>query len=173
MNGVAEDGGNAARDEGRRSRRAPSPKFQILLVEDNPADAGLIQESFADGTTPVALDVVATGEDAIAYLTRPDRPPHGGYPQLILLDLKLPGLDGRQVLAGIKDNDRCRHIPVVILSSSNAEHDVWDAYAFGASCYLSKPMDYEAYRDMVRAIEHFWLNLARLPVRPYVANPVR
>jgi CheY-like chemotaxis protein len=148
-----------------RARRVASPHL-ILLVEDNPADADLIQESFAEGTGRVKVDVAVHGEAAIDYLSRKNSA--GGavpFPQLILLDLNLPRLDGRQVLSEIKASCDLRHIPVVVLSSSTAESDVMQSYELGASCYLVKPYDLDSFRRMVRALEDFWLAVAELPPR--------
>lgn len=139
----------------------------ILLVEDNPADAELIQESLAEGPGRVKVDLAVHGEAAIDYLSRKDAAGDAiHFPQLILLDLNLPRLDGRQVLSEIKATGHLRHIPVVILSSSTAERDVMQSYELGASCYLVKPHDFDSFRRMVHAIENFWLAVAELPLRP-------
>jgi chemotaxis family two-component system response regulator Rcp1 len=150
----------------KRSRVA----YLILLVEDNPADVDLIQESLAEGTIRVKVDVAMNGEEAVDYLAGKGGP---ATPQLILLDLNLPRLDGRQVLTEIKASGDLRHIPVVVLSSSTAEKDILESYKLGASCYLAKPLDFESYRDMVRAIENFWLTKAKLPPRADVGPQER
>jgi CheY-like chemotaxis protein len=148
---------------------APAPRlpshFRILLIEDNPADIDLIQESFAESEVDVRLEVASTGEVALDLLkTRtPGSNSPAALPQLILLDLNLPGMHGHQVLAEIKDIAPIRHIPVVVLSSSEADHDITDSYALGASCYLAKPLDFDAFRRIVRGIERFWFSIAKLP----------
>lgn len=139
--------------------------YLILLVEDNPADVDLIQESLAEGAIGVRVDVAVNGEEAVDYLWRTTAGDAMSSPQLILLDLNLPRLDGRQVLSEIKASGALRHIPVVILSSSTAEKDIMQSYELGASCYLAKPHDLNSYRRMVRAIENFWLAMAKLPPR--------
>lgn len=149
------------------ARRQQECSRLILLVEDNPADADLIQESLAEGSSGAKVDLAVHGEAAIDYLSRKN--PAGGFlpfPQLILLDLNLPRLDGRQVLFELKARDDLRHIPVVILSSSTAEKDVIQSYELGASCYLIKPHDFYSFRRMVQAIENFWFAVAELPSRP-------
>lgn len=140
--------------------------YLILLVEDNPADIDLIQESLAEGAIRVKVDVAVNGEEAVDYLWRATAGDAVSPPQLILLDLNLPRLDGRQVLCEIKASGALRHIPVVILSSSTAEKDIMQSYELGAACYLAKPHDLKSYRLMVRAIENFWLAMAKLPPRP-------
>lgn len=148
-----------------RARRFASPHL-ILLVEDNPADADLIQESLAESVGRVKVDVAVHGEAAIDYLSRKNSAGDVvSVPQLILLDLNLPRLDGRQVLSEIKANCDLRHIPVVVLSSSTAERDVMQSYELGASCYLVKPHNLDSFRRMVRALEDFWLATAELPPR--------
>lgn len=148
-----------------RDRRVERSRL-ILLVEDNPADAELIQESLAECSGRLKVDLAVHGEAAIDYLSRKNAAGDAVvFPQLILLDLNLPRLDGRQVLSEIKATDHLRHIPVVILSSSTAERDVIQSYELGASCYLVKPHDLDSFRRMVNAIENFWLALAELPRR--------
>lgn len=140
--------------------------YLVLLVEDNPADVDLIQELLAESAIRVRVDVAQNGEEAVEYLSRTGS---GGQkvssPQLILLDLNLPRLDGRQVLSEIKASCNLRHIPVVVLSSSTADKDIAQSYKLGASCYLAKPHDLTSFRRMMRAIEDFWLTIAKLPSR--------
>jgi CheY-like chemotaxis protein len=159
--------------------RGPSDHVQrfegsrlILLVEDNPADADLIQESLAECRGRVKVDLAVHGEAAIDYLSRKSAAGDAIlFPQLILLDLNLPGLNGREVLSEIKATDHLRHIPVVVFSSSTAERDVMQSYMLGASCYLVKPYDLYSFRRMVQAIENFWLTVAELPLRLPTEKP--
>jgi CheY-like chemotaxis protein len=136
---------------------------EILLVEDNAGDVRLIREALADRKGRANLTVVANGEDALALLRREG--PHGkaDRPDLILLDLNLPRKGGRELLAAIKGDERLRPIPVVILSSSQAERDILDSYDHHANCYVSKPLDLDEFIDVVRRIEEFWLTVVRLP----------
>lgn len=135
----------------------------ILLVEDNEADADLTRETLRAGRTSPRVVAVTDGQEARAYLLR--EPPYADAPRpdLILLDLNLPGLDGCQLLDELRGWAELRTIPVVILSSSDSERDIARSYEFGANCYLTKPMGLEAYRSVVRAVEEFWLNVAKLP----------
>jgi CheY-like chemotaxis protein len=139
---------------------------RILLVEDNPADADLTQVAFETiGGTPAEIDVVVNGEEAINYLSR-----NGSYqdavpPQLVLLDLNLPRVGGLDVLARIKSLEATRHIPVVMLTSSESSDDIVRSYQLGANCYLTKPFGLAAYREMARRLHEFWLELAKLPPR--------
>lgn len=136
---------------------------RILLVEDNPADADLTQVAFEAVGTPADIEVVPNGEEAINYLVR-----HGSYhdalaPQLVLLDLNLPRVGGFEVLASIKSLQATRHIPVVVLTSSESSEDIIRSYRLGANCYLTKPFSVAAYREMAKRLYEFWLELAKLP----------
>jgi two-component system, chemotaxis family, response regulator Rcp1 len=138
-------------------------KQRILLVEDNPADADLTQVAFEAIGTPAEIDVLPNGEDAINYLSR-----HGVYrdaavPQLVLLDLNLPRVGGFEVLQSIKSLEATRHIPVVVLTSSESTDDIIRSYRLGANCYLTKPFGVGAYREMAKRLYEFWLELAKLP----------
>jgi CheY-like chemotaxis protein len=135
----------------------------ILLVEDNPGDARLMQEALAEGKIRNRLHVVTDGVEALAYLRRQASFAHADRPDLILLDLNMPRQDGRQVLAEIKKDEDLRRIPVVILSSSQAEADVARAYDLHANCYITKPLDVEQLISVVKSIEDFWLTIVRLP----------
>jgi CheY-like chemotaxis protein len=144
------------------TRRRP---VEILLVEDNPGDVQLTRELFRECATPPRLHVAADGESALAFLRR--LPPHPGAarPDLILLDFNLPRKDGREVLAEIKADPELKRIPVIVLTTSQAEADIQYAYDHHASCYLAKPIDLDQFHRMVKAIEAFWLELAMLPGR--------
>lgn len=136
---------------------------EVLLVEDSPGDVRLTQEAFRDANTFVNLHVAIDGADAIAFLQR--RGPHvdAPRPDLILLDLNLPKMDGREVLAHIKEDDALKTIPTVILTTSEAEADIVKSYQLRANCYLTKPVQLDAFEGLVRSINDFWLTKAKLP----------
>ena len=136
---------------------------EILLVEDNPGDVLLTREALKDSKLRVNLTVVAHGEEALACLRRLGHFADAPRPDLILLDLNLPRKDGRQVLADIKADQQLSSIPVVILTSSQAEEDVARAYHLHANCYVQKPLDLDQFIKVVRAIENFWFTVVKLP----------
>jgi CheY-like chemotaxis protein len=133
---------------------------RILLVEDNPADVRLMREAFAEQGMSVELVIAGDGEEATRVLSDPAK-----RPDLILLDLNLPRKDGREVLAEIKGHPSLRVIPVLVLTSSEAERDVENSYALHANVYLRKPLSYTELQAIVAAIDSFWLTAARLPPR--------
>ncbi len=135
----------------------------ILLVEDNPGDARLMKEALTEAKIGNRLHLVANGVEALAYLRRQDPFADAGRPDLILLDLNLPGKDGREVLAEIKGDQDLRRIPVVILSTSRAEADIARAYDLQANAYVTKPLDIEQFITVVKSIENFWLTIVKLP----------
>jgi two-component system, chemotaxis family, response regulator Rcp1 len=139
-----------------------SRPFRILLVEDNPGDADLIQEVMAESEEKNEITVAVDGVEALRCLRE------GPLPDLILLDLNLPKKSGCEVLAEIKSTEALLRIPVVVLTSSEAESDLADAYRLHANCYLTKPVDLEEFLMVVRAIERFWLGFVKLssPERP-------
>jgi CheY-like chemotaxis protein len=139
-----------------------SRTIRILLVEDNPADVDLARETFADSPYSVQIDVAADGVEALARLR--DRNGGSYRPDVILLDLNLPRKDGRAVLAELKSNVRLSTIPVIVLTSSEADSDVAESYRRGANCYISKPQNLGMFRAAIRGIEGFWFSLAKLPV---------
>ncbi|MGD9787272.1 MAG: response regulator [Sulfuricellaceae bacterium] len=136
--------------------RAP---VEILLVEDNPGDVRLTEEALKEGKVQADLSVARDGEEALAWLRRADRK----LPDLILLDLNLPRKDGREVLQEIKADPHLKSIPVVVLTTSDAEQDITQAYALHANCYITKPVDLEQFIQAIRAIDDFWLTLVKLP----------
>ena len=140
----------------------PQP-VEILLVEDNPGDARLTQEALKDGKVYNNLTVVPDGVEAMAYLRREGQYAGVAQPDLILLDLNLPKKDGREVLQEIKADEQLRRIPVVVLTSSNAEQDVLKSYGLHANCYVTKPVDLDQFIGAVKAIENFWLTVVTLP----------
>lgn len=137
--------------------------IEILLVEDNPGDVCLIREAFKLGSISKRLEVVEDGEAALHYLRREGKFRYALHPDLILLDLNLPKIDGREVLSEIKDDPDLRHIPVIILTTSNSEKDVVSAYERHANCYLTKPQDLFQYLELIENIESYWLSTVCLP----------
>ncbi len=140
-----------------------SKGIHVLLVEDNAADADLTSETLEGSKLHVELSVAIDGVQALAMLNRRGEYASRARPDLILLDLNLPKKDGRQVLAEIKANPELRGIPVVILTSSDAEKDVAQSYALGANCYVTKPVDLGAFQSIVQAVEGFWFTVVKLP----------
>jgi two-component system, chemotaxis family, response regulator Rcp1 len=137
--------------------------IDILLVEDNPGDADLAREALEGNKMCNTLSVVKDGEQAMEYLRRQGIYAGAPRPDVILLDLNLPRKDGREVLAEIKADEDLKSIPVVILTSSEAEEDVLKSYNMHANCYITKPIDLSQFFKVVRAIEAFWLGIVALP----------
>lgn len=137
--------------------------IEILLVEDNPGDARLTREALAMSKVRNNLHLVKDGEEAVAFLRREGRFFDAPAPDLVLLDLNLPRRDGREVLEDIKRDSTLKHIPVVILTSSEAEEDVLRTYRLHANCFITKPADLEHLTRVVQGIEQFWFTLVRLP----------
>ncbi len=137
--------------------------LDVLLVEDNTGDVRLTQEAFIHCGRAVTLHFACDGMEAMAFLNCDGSHTDAPRPDLILLDLNLPGLDGREVLARIKSNEGLKAIPVIILTTSDAEADVLMSYQLQANCYLRKPAQWDAFDDLVRSINSFWLTRAKLP----------
>ena len=137
--------------------------IQVLLVEDSPGDIRLTREAFRDANNSIQLNVANDGIEAMAFLRREGRYADAPRPDLILLDLNLPKMDGREVLAHIKENDDLKTIPTVILTTSDAEADIVKSYELQANCYLTKPVQLEAFEALVKSINDFWLTKAKLP----------
>lgn len=137
---------------------------EILLVEDNPGDVRLTIEALNENKISNNLHVARDGEEAMAFLRREDRYAGAPRPDLVLLDLNLPRKDGRETLAEMKADETLRRIPVVILTTSQAEEDILRTYDLHANCYVTRPVDLEQFIRIVKAIEDFWLNIVRLPV---------
>jgi CheY-like chemotaxis protein len=137
--------------------------LNILLVEDNPGDVRLMREALKTNGGPTRLHVVDDGEKALCFLRRAGIFRNAVRPDLIFLDLNLPKKDGRDVLCEIKSDSDLKRIPVVILTTSEAERDIQRAYDLYANCYVTKPGDLDQYLDVIRACEHFWLRIVRLP----------
>jgi len=136
---------------------------EILLVEDNPGDVRLILEAFREGKIYNHLSVVSDGVEALAFLRREERYANVARPDLILLDLNLPKKDGRDVLAEIKEEESLKRIPVVVLTTSNAEKDILETHNLCASCYITKPVDFAQFVTVVKLIEDFWFSIIKLP----------
>jgi CheY-like chemotaxis protein len=139
--------------------------IEILLVEDNPGDARLTQEALDEGRLLNNLHHVKDGVEALTFLKREAEYKNAPTPDLMLLDLNLPRKDGREVLAEIKQDPRFKKIPVVVLTSSEAEQDILRSYELHANCYITKPVEFEKFLSIIRLIEDFWLQVVTLPGR--------
>jgi chemotaxis family two-component system response regulator Rcp1 len=136
---------------------------EVLLVEDNPGDVRLTQEAFRDANPSIHLHVASDGVEAVAFLRHQGIHGNAPRPDIILLDLNLPKMDGREVLAHIKEDDSLKMIPTVILTTSDAEADIAKCYQLHANCYLTKPVQLGAFENLVKSINDFWLTKAELP----------
>ena len=137
--------------------------FTILLIEDNAADARLVQEALAENKLLLDVQIAPDGEQAMARLLRQGEYRDTPRPDLILLDLNLPGMDGKEVLHQIKHHPDLKRIPVVILSTSNADRDIVQTYNLSANAYVVKPLDFEQFMHIVRSTTQFWLTVAVIP----------
>lgn len=137
--------------------------LQVLLVEDSPGDVRLTQEAFRDANMSIHLHVAIDGVEAMAFLKRKGAHAQAPRPDLILLDLNLPRMDGREVLAHIKQDESLKTIPTVILTTSEAEADIAKSYQLQANCYLCKPVQFDAFENLVKSITDFWLTKVKLP----------
>lgn len=147
------------------SAEADGKPIAVLLVEDDPGDVVLVTEAFEDNKVSNRLHTVADGVEALQFLRQ--EAPYEDVPQpdLILLDLNLPRKDGREVLSEIKDDERLRRIPVVILTTSKAEQDVLRSYDLHANAYVTKPVDFDRFIEVVRQIDEFFVSVVKLPGR--------
>ena len=141
----------------------PVVPVEVLLVEDDPGDVLMTREAFESNKVHNNLHVVTDGEQALAFLRREGDYRDAPVPDLILLDLNLPRRDGREVLAEVKTDERLRRIPVVVLTTSEAEEDVLSSYNLHANAYITKPVDFERFVAVVRQIDEFFVTVARLP----------
>jgi len=146
---------NTLKDQGRL--------IEILLVEDSPSDTDLTLEALKESKIANHLSMVEDGVQAMKFLRRQNGFSEAPRPDLILLDLNLPGKDGREVLAELKADPDLKTIPVVVLTMSRAEADIFRAYELQANCYITKPLDFVQFLDVIRTIEHFWLAIVTLP----------
>jgi chemotaxis family two-component system response regulator Rcp1 len=138
-------------------------EIQILLVEDNPGDVRLTLEALRGAKVANELHVVGDGESALDFLHQRGDHTNAPRPDIILLDLNLPRLEGREVLAEIKSVPALATIPTIVLTSSSAEADIQESYALHANCFISKPVDFTDFIAAVRSLEGFWLKIVRLP----------
>lgn len=137
--------------------------MDVLLIEDSPGDVRLTQEAFREANPAIRLHVASDGVEAMAFLQREGAHARAPRPDIILLDLNLPRMDGREVLSRIKDDDQLKTIPTVILTTSDAEADITKSYQLKANCYLTKPVQLDQFESLVKSINEFWLTKARLP----------
>ncbi|MGB0384651.1 MAG: response regulator [Ardenticatenaceae bacterium] len=137
--------------------------IEVLMVEDNPDDVDLTEEALKEAKMHIRLSVVEDGYEALAFLRQEGPYKNARRPDLILLDLNLPKKDGREVLGEIKSDDNLKIIPVVVLTTSQAEEDIVRAYSLHANCYITKPVDLYQFIRVVNTIEDFWLTIVRLP----------
>jgi chemotaxis family two-component system response regulator Rcp1 len=139
--------------------------IEVLLVEDSPGDVRLTREAFREANGAIHLHVAADGVEAMAFLRREGAHAGAPRPDLILLDLNLPRMDGREVLTHIKEDDSQKTIPTVILTTSEAEADILKSYQLQANCYLTKPVQLEAFETVIKSISDFWLTKVKFPTR--------
>ena len=138
-------------------------EIEILLVEDNPGDVRLTLEALKAGKIHNKVKVLTDGEQAVDYLKRKNGFENRPLPDLILLDLNLPKLSGREVLAIIKEDDLLKHIPVIILTTSKAEDDILKSYQHHANCYITKPVDFVQFSVVIKKLEDFWFSIVKIP----------
>ncbi|KPM53536.1 two-component system response regulator [Frankia sp. CcI49] len=143
----------------------PVVPVEVLLVEDDPGDVLMTREAFEDHKLKNNLNVVSDGVEALAYLRGEGVYAGATRPDLILLDLNLPRRDGREVLAEVKSDERLRRIPIVVLTTSEAEEDILRSYDLHANAYITKPVDFERFVSVVRQIDDFFITVARLPTQ--------
>lgn len=143
----------------------PGIPIEVLIVDDDPEDIRFTLEALKEAKLRNRFSSVNSGEEAQDYLLR--RPPHESAPRpdLILLDLNMPGMDGRELLKWLKDQPELKKIPVVILTTSSADADIARSYELNAACYITKPVDLDEFVKVVRTIEDFWLSVVQLPPR--------
>jgi CheY-like chemotaxis protein len=145
-------------------KQTAKPKdAEILLVDDNPADVRLVREALYESRLRNELHVVGDGEEALAFLRREAGFADARRPDLVLLDLNLPKKNGREVLAEMKSDKMLKDIPVVILTTSNSDRDVLESYDLCANCYVRKPVQFQAFVEVVQSIENFWFKIVTLP----------
>lgn len=137
--------------------------IDILLVEDNAGDVELVREALSGSRVRTELNVVSDGIRAMQFLRREGEYTEKHRPDLVLLDLNLPRMGGREVLKDMKTDPELQVIPVIILTSSKSDDDIFQSYRLHANCYVSKPVDFEHFMDVVQSIEHFWLQVVKLP----------
>lgn len=137
--------------------------IEILLVEDNPADVRLTKEIFKEAKISNNLNVLENGQEALDYLRKSSKYKNSTRPDIIVLDLNMPKMDGREFLAKVKFDENFKRIPVIVLTTSESEEDILKTYDLLANCYITKPVDLDEFIKVVRFIEEFWLNIVKLP----------
>ncbi|MBQ1011638.1 response regulator [Micromonospora sp. M51] len=143
---------------------SPQP-VRILVVDDDPGDVLMIEEALADSDVEKIIDVVSDGEEAMEFLRAEGRHQQAHRPDVILLDLNMPRMDGRQVLGAVKQDEDLRTIPIVVLTTSNADTDIVGSYTLQANAYVTKPIDLDDFNDVVRRIDEFFGRVVVLPKR--------
>ncbi|NOT50556.1 MAG: response regulator [Chitinophagaceae bacterium] len=138
-------------------------EIKILLVEDNEGDIVLTTQAFKKANVTNGVNVVKDGDEAMKYLRKQDKYGKAETPDLILLDINLPKMDGMEVLAGIKNDEDLKSIPVVILTTSDSENDIVKSYNNHANCYITKPVDFNKFIEVVQLIKEFWISIVKLP----------
>ena len=141
----------------------PAEPIHILIVEDNPGDARLAVEALAEGKVSNKISIVQDGVEAISFLRRENGYSDAPRSDLILLDLNLPKMNGKDVLAIIKEDSKLKRIPVVILTTSDADQDIFATYDLHANCYITKPVGFDQFISVIQSIEDFWLSIVKLP----------
>lgn len=144
------------------SLRNSNTKPRILLVEDNPGDIRLTQEALKESNMDIHLDVVSDGEQAIDFLMKKGKYAEAVRPHIILLDLNLPKKNGIEILKEVKVHDSLKKIPIIVLTTSDADHDITKAYSLNANCYILKPVDFDDFAKVIRLVETFWFNTVKL-----------
>ncbi|HEY5038134.1 MAG TPA: response regulator [bacterium] len=140
--------------------------FEILMVEDDPADVLLITAAFKETRIQCHLNIVGDGEEALDYLNRKGKYADVKTPDIILLDLNLPRMDGRAFLKRVKSEGLFKSIPVIVLTSSRSDLDIREVYELNAACYIVKPSDLDGYTETVKKLNNFWMTVVQLPSRP-------
>ena len=138
-------------------------ELEVLLVEDSEADAALVEEALQDSKLKINLHLVQDGVEAINYLRKQGNYKAVDTPDIIILDLNLPKKDGREVLEEVKGDEDLKRIPVVVLTTSSAEEDIYRSYKLHANCYITKPLDFDQFAKIVTSIENFWFTIVKLP----------
>ncbi|HEX2865658.1 MAG TPA: response regulator [Ignavibacteriales bacterium] len=144
--------------------------WEIVLVEDNPGDIGLVEEALTDSGISFNLKAITNGREAVEYLKRENGRGYLNPPDLIILDLNLPILGGLDVLREIKGDEKLEPIPVVILTTSEAERDIFNSYKLKANSYITKPVDFDEFVDIINNIKNYWLSIVKLPPKKYLVG---
>jgi len=145
------------------ANQATAKQIEILLVEDNEGDIGLVEEVFQEAKIRNNLHIAEDGEEAMLFLHKEGQFSDAPRPDIILLDLNLPKKDGREVLKEIKEDDKLKRIPVVVLTTSKAEEDILKSYDLHANSYITKPVNFDQFIKVIKSIEDFWLDVVKLP----------